>query len=196
MDQLSPLPLLPSERKSKAREANAQMRHDISSSFLSHATTALEERVETNCPSSSSSSGSSSSSSSSSHGIIRRKIHTRHELGEDDAPSKKLDTLSKRKTNTMTHDPQQQQQQQQEKQEEEDHVLAREQQLESLSSLPPLPVSMTSEYLLEYFNTTTEFMNKFEYEVAQKIDACCHKIDSIDRRVGLMESRQRSVEKG
>mmetsp|Transcript_11165 Transcript_11165/g.20905 ORF Transcript_11165/g.20905 Transcript_11165/m.20905 type:complete len:196 (-) Transcript_11165:140-727(-) len=74
-------------------------------------------------------------------------------------------------------------------------VPAREQQLDRLGSYPPLPVSTTSEYVLDYLSTTTEFMNKFQYQLSRKFDDCQEKIDIIDRMVGLLESKQMMLDK-
>lgn len=74
-------------------------------------------------------------------------------------------------------------------------VPAREEQLDRLGSYPPLPVSTTSEYVLDYLRTTTEFMNRFQYELSRKFDDCQEKIDRIDRMVGLLESKQMILDK-
>lgn len=77
---------------------------------------------------------------------------------------------------------------------QEDILASREEQLERLGAYPPLPVSITSEYLLDYISTTTEFMNKFQYQVSQRFDEFHEKIDRIDRMVRLLESKKRVLE--
>ena len=71
---------------------------------------------------------------------------------------------------------------------------ARNEQLGNFDSLPPLPVATTAEQLLHFMNTTTNFMNKLEIEVSDRIAGLSQKIDSIDRKVGLMESKRKLEE--
>jgi hypothetical protein len=71
---------------------------------------------------------------------------------------------------------------------------ARNEHLGSFDSLPPLPVATTAEQLLHFMNTTTNFMNKLEIEVSDRIAGLSQKIDSIDRKVGLMESKRKLEE--
>jgi hypothetical protein len=40
-------------------------------------------------------------------------------------------------------------------------------------------------------NTTTNFMNKLEIDVSDRIGEMSHKIDNIDRKVSLIESKKR-----
>ena len=70
-------------------------------------------------------------------------------------------------------------------------MKARDEQVEEFASFQPLPVATTAEHLLHFMNTTTNFLNKLEIDVSDRIGELSHKIDSIDRKVGLIESKGR-----
>jgi|AntRauTorckE5430_2_1112549.scaffolds.fasta_scaffold02082_4 hypothetical protein len=68
---------------------------------------------------------------------------------------------------------------------------ARSELVEESASFRPLPVATTAEHLLHFMNTTTNFMNKLEIDVSDRIGEMSHKIDNIDRKVSLIESKKR-----
>mmetsp|Transcript_2179 Transcript_2179/g.3304 ORF Transcript_2179/g.3304 Transcript_2179/m.3304 type:complete len:155 (-) Transcript_2179:79-543(-) len=68
---------------------------------------------------------------------------------------------------------------------------ARNEQIGNFDSLPPLPVATAADQLLHFMNITTNFMNKLEMDVSDRITELSQKIDSIDRKVGLMESKRK-----
>lgn len=60
-----------------------------------------------------------------------------------------------------------------------------------LSHVNPLPSSITAQKLLHFMASTTQFINGFEVEVGARLDSCSNKINSLDHKVSLMESRRR-----
>ena len=79
---------------------------------------------------------------------------------------------------------------------EEEHQdrKVRDEQLDRLKSVDPLPPSITAEKLLRFMNTTTQFMNSFEAEVSEKLDTCSDKISALDHQVSLIENRSPRLE--
>jgi hypothetical protein len=179
MDQLGQLPLLPSERKSRVSCNRKTL--DTSNNVSS-----LQTTTKTNIASTTASKNTSGDPpSKQDNDEIEQTTPSSTQSVSDTVPD-----LATRNndfpiyTQTDQHDHRQ-------------HILlaSREEQFDRLSSYPPLPVSITSEYVLEYLSTTTDFMNKFQYELSQKFDDCSEKIDRLDRMVGLLESKQRISEK-
>lgn len=49
----------------------------------------------------------------------------------------------------------------------------------------------TSKALLRFMNTTSQLLENLETEVNQKLDSCSNKIDNLDHKIGLMNSKRR-----
>lgn len=69
-------------------------------------------------------------------------------------------------------------------------------QLNKLSSHPPIPTSITTTMIIQYLSTTVNFINSFAATAEDKLETCGMRIRDLDVKLLLLESKLNSVEEG